>query len=386
MEATLYDYVYWRQDLDMQHFPYQEVDYLVLAALAYLPLDGLVDRGTEMISLERVAQLYQERGRVMASSLDSQGAELLRLAGPSKRYGKLRLCFYCNDSDSELIKQFAAVTFVLEDESLVLAYRGTDDTLLGWHEDFQMLLYREVPSQASALQYLEEVLNTMPPVSLSSCLANPLLGMHRYARLKAYASMRQGRPVRLCGHSKGGNLAMYAAIYAADHQKQIVQVYSYDGPGFQEDILKESAYQTMLGRIRSYVPHYAFFGIVLGHEEPYEVVHSFARGMNQHSLYSWEVSPFGFASDELSDESVAFAIKVYAFLENLELAEKEAFIEALFKLFDDLGLKTFSELSRLSFKHYLAALKEISQLSPAVRKNLVQALQIMWDESKKAKA
>ena len=63
MEATLYDYVYWRQDLDMQHFPYQEVDYLVLAALAYLPLDGLVDRGTEMISLERVAQLYQERGR-----------------------------------------------------------------------------------------------------------------------------------------------------------------------------------------------------------------------------------------------------------------------------------------------------------------------------------
>ncbi len=169
MEATLYDYVYWRQDLDMQHFPYQEVDYLVLAALAYLPLDGLVDRGTEMISLERVAQLYQERGRVMASSLDSQGAELLRLAGPSKRYGKLRLCFYRNDSDSELIKQFAAVTFVLEDESLVLAYRGTDDTLLGWHEDFQMLLYREVPSQASALQYLEEVLNTMPPVSLSSC-------------------------------------------------------------------------------------------------------------------------------------------------------------------------------------------------------------------------
>lgn len=386
MEATLCDYVFWRQDLKMESCPFQEVDYLVLAALAYLPLDGLVDRSSEMITLEKLYQLYQERGRIMASSLDGEEAKLLTLAGLSKRYGKLKLCYYRNDSDEELIKQFAAVTFLLEDESVVIAYRGTDDTLLGWHEDFQMLLRREVPSQASAVKYLQEVLSTFPAINLGQCLSNPLLGENHYERLKAYAALRKKRKVILCGHSKGGNLAMYAAIYAGSYQDQIVQVYNYDGPGFQEEILKEDVYRKILARMKSYVPHYSFFGISLGHEEPYEVVHSIAKGMSQHSLYSWEVEPFGFRSDELSSQSVAFAIKVYAFLENLDLSEKEDFIEAMFKLFDDLGLKTFSDLSRLSLKHYLGALKEISQLSPAVRKNLVQALQIMWEESKRAKA
>lgn len=386
MEATLCDYVFWRQDLTMASCPYQEVDYLVLAALSYLPLDGLVDRSSEMITLEKLYQLYQERARIMASSLEGEKADLLMLAGLSKRYGKLRLCFYRNDSDETLIKQFAAVTFVLEDETIVIAYRGTDDTLLGWHEDFQMLLKREVPSQASAVKYLQEVLSTFPAVNLGQCLSNPLLGENHYTRLKNYTSLRKKRKVILCGHSKGGNLAMYAAIYAGHYQSQIVQVYNYDGPGFQEDILKEQAYRDVLDRMKSYVPHYSFFGISLGHEEPYEVIHSIAKGMSQHSLYSWVVEPFGFRGDELSSQSVAFAIKVFSFLDNLDLSEKEDFIEAMFKLFDDLGLKTFSELSRLSLKHYLGALKEISQLSPAVRKNLVQALQIMWEESKRAKA
>ena len=194
------------------------------------------------------------------------------------------------------------------------------------------------------------------------------------------------KPFYLCGHSKGGNLAMYAGCFCdQDIQERIQLIYNYDGPGFQNDIIQSPEYQKMLPRIHSYLPHYSFFGIVLNHEENYSVVNSQYTGMLQHNPYSWQVTPHGFVEDELSYESVQFAIKVIIFLEKLSYEDKHAFIEAMFGLFESLGLKTFSDLSHISYKHILAGIKELTLLKSDVRKMLIEVLHMLWLEAKKTK-
>ncbi|MFR1295090.1 MAG: Mbeg1-like protein [Coprobacillus cateniformis] len=179
---------------------------------------------------------------------------------------------------------------------------------------------------------------------------------------------------------------MYAGCFIdSEIQKRITQIYNYDGPGFQDEIMLSSEYKNMLPIIQSYIPHYSFFGIVLGHEENYHVVHSHYTGMLQHNGFSWEVGPYHFVEDELSCESVNFAIKVLLFLEKLSNEDKHLFVDSMFKLFDTLNLYTFSDLSHISYKHILGAIKELTLLDSKVRKMLIEVLHMLWLEAKKTK-
>ena len=188
------------------------------------------------------------------------------------------------------------------------------------------------------------------------------------------------------GHSKGGNLAMYAGCFTHQTiQERILKIYNFDGPGFQDDITHSSQYQSMLPRIISYLPHYSFFGIVLGHEESYQTIQSYATGMFQHNAFTWALDYNGFINDELSYESVQFAIKVLLFLKDLSYDEKKEFVNTLFELFYSLGLETFTDLSHITYKHILSGLKELTSLQPHMRKMLIEVLHMIWLEAKKAK-
>ena len=141
----------------------------------------------------------------------------------------------------------------------------------------------------------------------------------------------------------------------------------------------------MLPYIHSYIPHYSFFGIVLGHEENYTVVKSHETGMMQHNAFSWQLQAHHFEVDELSYESVQFAIKVILFLEKLSYEEKHQFVEAMFSLFDNLNLYNFSDLSHISYKHIMNGIKEITLLKPKTRNMLLEVLHMLWLEAKKIK-
>ena len=298
----------------------------------------------------------------------------------------IRVLDYVNDVNKELVKQFSALALLLEDGRIVIAFRGTDDSLIGWHEDFLMLCEKSVPAQESSVHFVEHIAKLSIPSSLLADLKNPFIDASLWQRFKKHFQYQKQRPLWLVGHSKGGNLAIYAACFCqTSAQKRIFQVDNFDGPGFHDEILKSSAYRQMLPYIHSYIPHYSFFGIVLGHEENYTVVKSHETGMMQHNAFSWQLQAHHFEVDELSYESVQFAIKVILFLEKLSYEEKHQFVEAMFSLFDNLNLYNFSDLSHISYKHIMNGIKEITLLKPKTRNMLLEVLHMLWLEAKKIK-
>lgn len=389
MKNTLYEYVIWRGDISHLQTPYNEVDYLIFSELAYVNFDNVISPKNEPLSLNEAFELYQKRNQTLndqdLSAIYNESHHLFELMIHTKRYQNIKIMHYVNEVDKKLVKQFSAMTFILDDETLFVAYRGTDDSLIGWHEDFLMLCQNTVPSQISAQEYLETVARFPYQKSLLHSLQNHHLGPLTQ-RIKKHFQLKKGRPIIIGGHSKGGNLAIYAGCFCQSSLQENIQcIYNYDGPGFQDELIQSPQYQNMLPRIHSYLPHYSFFGIVLGHEEQYSVVHSQYTGMLQHNPFSWEVNPFGFIQDELSFESVQFSIKVILFLNKLTYEDKIAFVEAMFGLFESLHLYTFTDLSHISYKHILAAIKELTLLPPHVRKMLIEVLHMLWLEAKKTK-
>lgn len=380
MKDTIMDFVQWRGDLSIQIQPYNTIDYLILSNLAYVHFDGITFEPS--LTLKEAYEQYINSQYVF----EDESHDLFEKVSHTPRYQNIHIVSYINDVNPELIKQFAAVTFLLENQTLFVAYRGTDESLIGWHEDFLMLCETIIPSQTSAVNYLNEIGQFKYQSTLKQSLQNQYLEHFTQRLRKHFQYKKEGYPILLGGHSKGGNLAMYAACFCDENISQrIIKVYNFDGPGFQDDIIASESYQNMLPRIISYIPHYSFFGIVLGHEENYHVIQSHNEGMLQHNSFSWHVTKDDFVSDELSYESVQFAIKVILFLEKMTVEEKRLFVEAMFGLFDSLNLHTFHELSHITYKQILAAIKELTLLDNKMRKMLIEVLHMLWLEAKKAK-
>lgn len=391
MKNNICDYVDWRGDLSFIDYPYNEVDYFILSELAYVHLDNILDFSSlSNLSLKDLYILYNQRNESLnqkeLTMIYNESHYLFEKMALSLRYQNIKLIHYVNDIDKELIKQFSAMTLLLEDETMVVSYRGTDETLVGWYEDFLMLCEQVVPAQLSAAQYLKEVAKYPYQDSLFQSLKNHNLGSSLLQRFKKHFQLKKARPIILTGHSKGGNLAVYSGCFVdKDIKDKITQIYNYDGPGFHNEIVLSSEYKNMLPRIHSYIPHYSFFGIVLSHDETYSVVHSHNTGMLQHNGFSWDVCKEGFVEDELSYESVQFSIKVIVFLDKLSYEEKRAFVDAMFNLFYALDISTFTELSQISYKQMLSGIKELTLLDPNVRKTLLEVIYMLWLEAKKSK-
>lgn len=386
---TILNYVDLRGDLLANQFPYNEIDALIFSELAYVYLDDLINH-LDYPTLQEVYDQYHQRNQTLSveelSKIQIPSHELFEKMAQSPRYQNIQILAYVNDVNKELVKQFAAMALLLEDGRIVITYRGTDDSLIGWHEDFLMLCEKTVPAQESSVRFLEHVAQLPLSFSLIQDLKNPFLSSSIWQRFKKHFEYKQHRPLWLVGHSKGGNLAIFAGCFCHQTiQNRIQQIDNFDGPGFQDEILQSTAYQTMLPRIHSYIPHYSFFGIVLGHEENYTVVQSQEVGMMQHNAFSWQINAQHFEQDELSYESVQFAIKVILFLEKLSHEEKHQFVEAMFSLFDSLNIYNFSDLSHISYKHIMTAIKEITLLKPKTRNMLLEVLHMLWLEAKKIK-
>ena len=144
MRNTIYQYVDFRGDLSPIDYPYNEIDYLILSELSYVHLDHILDFNTSQVfSLQDVFKRYIQRNQQLSEEelkrIHNESHHLFEKVARSPRYQNIQIISYINDIDKELIKQFAAMTFILEDQTMVVAFRGTDDDLVGWHEDFLML-------------------------------------------------------------------------------------------------------------------------------------------------------------------------------------------------------------------------------------------------------
>ncbi len=319
--ANILDYLAWRGDLPFSAAPFNEVDNLILSELAFVDFAGVLPEDfSETVTLREASRLlseYREADRVELGVLLPKDLDpLLQKAAESERFGGIALAGYESRIDPASQLQFAAVTMLLGDGTVFISYRGTDDTLVGWKEDFNMSFLSVVPAQTYAVRYLDRIAALYP------------------------------QELRLGGHSKGGNLAVYAAACASlDTQKRILCVYNNDGPGFLREFLDSAGYARIRDRVRTIVPQTSIVGMLLEHECAYTVVKSTNNGIFQHDGFSWEVLGTGFiVLDDRTSESKLVDRTLKAWVASIVPEERERFVEALYQILSSTSAETLSDI------------------------------------------
>ena len=309
--ANMLDYIAWRGDLSLRKDGWNDVDALIMANYCYNDLKGAIGQPLQAL-----------RGRVADAPADNALAQehvsLLRAMTESRRFGALRVCDEVNTVDAEAGMQFSAATADAPDGLRIVSFRGTDGTLVGWRENFNMAYESPVPAQVAALEYLQRIAD------------------------------KGGGPLLLTGHSKGGNLALYAAAHADEAiRRRVVAVYSFDGPGLDEDSMKSAGYEDIAARVRSFVPQSSVIGMLLSYHPDYIVVHSQASGLQQHNAYSWQVQGPRFITDESTDwGSQVIDQTLRNWLKACTPAQRQRFVDTIFDVLKNTNAESLGDLKK----------------------------------------
>jgi len=347
--ADLFDYLHWRGDLRFSHDPPGPVDALIFSALSYLTFGGsMAERPDIPISLRDGSEEFfreacqEERCRVKAD------LSLLVAAAESERFGNTYLIQYRDILIPEEDTQFAAVTFLLDNGSAFIAFRGTDYSLTGWKEDFNMSFQESVPAQRLAAQYVAEV------------------------------SARYPLPLYLGGHSKGGNLAVYAAVKSDPLiRSRIQEVYNHDGPGFTSYVLEDPAYQEIVPRVHTIIPQSSVIGMLLEHEEPYTVIKSKQIGLLQHDFYSWLLEGPAFVPmEEVSANSKFLDQTIKHWFSGMTNEERNEIVDTVFDLLSMGEVNTvFDLIHPKNIKTYLRTLATDGKLRKILSEEFLSLLE-----------
>lgn len=354
--ADIVEYISWRGDLSLKQFPLNEVDSLILCQISYCNFDGLLDS-----SFTKKGITLRELGFKFANSPDSEmrmdyGAlinpltnNLLQAASESKRFGDIHVCGYVNIIDTQKDEQFSAMTFCLPDNSIFVAYRGTDDTIVGWQEDFDLGWKDKVPAQVDAADYLEKA-------------ASSLKG-------KIYTG----------GHSKGANLVLYAAANATDKvKKRISRIFANDGPGFKKVFFESSGYLDIRSKVSSFKPQLSVVGMLFDCDENYVCVECDGKGLHQHDPFNWHVQADSFVETDQDEESRLISKAVNGWFNDLNLEQKRLFVQTVFGVLEDSDTSTNSDLLANWKVTVPKMIRAMQDLDDATRDAVSKSLQLLF--------
>ncbi len=333
---NILDYITWRGDLTLEQEPLNNLDCLIFATFSYFPIERIVKDEREVLTISEVYERMVKKKLKVTDFLLSSDVTLLRLMAQSNRFKDLKISNFVCKMSFALEQQFCALTIQLPGRQLFVSYRGTDHSFVGWKEDFNMTYMDVVPSQEEALHYLNH--------------------LKTFLFTKIYVG----------GHSKGGNLAVYAAMNCSlKIQHKIKKVFNYDGPGFLKDVTKSEEYRRMASRIYTYIPQTSIIGRLLNCNDGYHVIKSNQKLVLQHDFYSWEIYPTDFVYfDDVDENSHRFNEILSDWLETVSYKEREQFINLIYKLLLKTNAVTFEELDLKGFK----GLKKIYMLLETVDK------------------
>lgn len=344
----IFDYIAWRGDISMDMCPFNEIDGVILARFSYLPMEAAFDFSTgihftiyeiveKLLSVQNIDQLVR-----LADDI-----KLMEALRDSVRFNKIEIFDYVNRLSEKVQLQFSAITARLNDHKLYIAFRGTDNTIIGWKEDFNMCFVCPVQAQVLAAEYLERI----------GC--------------KSSDSLMVG------GHSKGGNLAVYAAAFCSRKiQDRITNVYNFDGPGFDERVLRTDEYKRICLRVQTFVPQSSIVGMLLGHEEEYTIVHSAQKnGLWQHDIYSWEVKRNHFICLETINNSSKFIdFTLKAWIAEMDYAEREKLVDTVYAVLNKTQVNTIRELNESKFSNAMIIMKSIKDLDEPTKRAVIQSI------------
>ena len=358
------EYIKWRGDLTFDERELNVVDSLIFSMLSYETFDGILYH-QNALTLKEVSDIfftiYKEEDLKNRKTFTNRSYELLKAMAASPRYQSLILSNYVNDIDNDANLQFCALTIEHKNKWKYVVFRGTDDTFIGWKEDFMMTYKDEVLSQKKAVDYLHTIFN-------QDTLITKVFQTYDYY---------------IGGHSKGGNLAIYASGQVSKHiQKRIKRIDNFDGPGFSKKTWALDSMQSIIPKIHTYIPTASFFGRMFEHHGNLYVVNCKQIGLLQHNLYNWliDVDKLSYA-DDVSDASDKAVNGLNELLEDLSNEEREKLIENLFNIFDTLHIYNYNDLTKLEINKIIKALFELNELSEKEKKVIIDLVRIIIDLS-----
>lgn len=325
--SNIFDYLEWRGDITFDEDPFNEVDNLVLSELAYTCFEGIVPYDGEAVPLSEVRKAYfrkHPRSRIHDDDDHITKSPLLMDSMVTgKRFADITMTGYVDIVDADEAVQMAAVTYFLGDGTAFVAFRGTDGTIAGWKEDFRMSYLQETEGQRRAVWYLNET------------------------------GKRVKRPLRLGGHSKGGNFAVYASAFCDKRiRKRITAVYTNDGPGFRPEVMETEEYKSVLSKVTSIVPDTSVIGMLLTSDVAHRFVKSEASLIAQHDPMTWEVTRNSFVESKPSELGLFIKKSQKGWLRKLDDSERELFVDTLFSLIEATGMHSLEQISEKKLKAF----------------------------------
>ena len=333
--------------------PFNELDMLMLTEITYLPFDQIV---SDQISPDCTCRLFEAAEKVpqdLSMLVTKNRLKLLEKVASSTRFKNIKLMGYVNDIDPDVQKQFAAMIFKIKPDSYVLTFRGTDDSIIGWKEDFHMTYMDQVPAQKTAVNYLRKAMDALPGQFI------------------------------LTGHSKGGNLASYAASQIEpEYQERIQIIYSYDAPGLNHSVITSQGYQTISDKIKRYIPQGSIVGMMLETPKQAQIVKSTAiGGLAQHDTFSWQIADQTFVLlDNLNPDSLQVDKTLKNWVDSVSDEELKDFFDLFFGLILDAGISSINDLTKLeNFNKILAVFENANALTDEERDMLTRLAKLLVD-------
>lgn len=343
--STIFDYLDYVAYDSIYDRPFKELDVLALTELTYLPFDRIVPQGDTTNIEVRLSDAVELVDRTTDFIVTDQHLQLVDVLATSKRFKNVKLLNYVDEYDPDVQKQFAAMTYRLTMDVYLVVFRGTDDTLIGWKEDFHMTYMDHVPSQRRAASYLQHVMKEFP----------------------------KGR-FMVAGHSKGGNLAAYACSYLPDHLfERVDAIYCYDAPGLNKAIIETEGYQRIAHLGHRFVPQGSIVGMMLEVPEPATIVKSRAfGGFAQHDTFTWMVEKDGFVTlDQTSPDSQQTDETLKQWVRETSADERKKFFDTFFGIFLDAGITSINDLMNLkNFSKIKEIFQNAQDLDPTKREML----------------
>ena len=328
---NMLDYIKEFGHVSFEERAFSEIDALVLTELEYLPLEKVVpsdENGENFVTVKEIAEYMQEHKQELFDEnpmmITQERHEVSQVIADAPRFQSLKFFGVVSEWDKDTTKQFAAVTVEVEPSVRLVVFRGTDETLIGWKEDFLMTYSPLVAAQTDAKEYLAK-----------------------------QASLFDG-DLMVSGHSKGGNLAIYAAAtQEEDVQLRIVDIFCFDSPGLYRSVLETKGYQNIVPLAMRYIPQDSLVGLMLESEVPYVIVKSNATGAMQHSAMTWEIEDGQFIKmEKLTKNSQLNDQTLKKWTESVSDEELELFWNVFFELLFTVGIDTINDLYG-QFMHYV---------------------------------
>ena len=329
-----FNYIEYYKNVSFKEYSYNSIDSLIFSLLSYVELEGIVPNSkSEYIYLDRAIDIYLDKFKNVQAKdknwLFPNCYKLMTLLKNSIRYKNMKLYNHRRTTDKET--QFSGITIRL-DGITYISYRGTDSSVIGWKEDFELMYKYPTVSQKLAQEYFDSTINFFD------------------------------RKIYLGGHSKGGNLSMYAYMYGKSrYKKRVKKVYNFDGPGFLEDVINSDLYKDLASKLCVIVPKYSMAGMFLENSN-FIVVNCFNKGVWAHDGFSWEVFGGFFVRDNLSSKSIKLKDNLKFHVNKMSLEERREFVENTFNIFNTLGIEYTEQLQDLKINDVIRLMKDIKHV------------------------